>query len=58
MKKKTARKMKPKINNNKECAEILKEVDTTTSVKNEKDCKFEGTVEKDVVNEKDDNGKI
>ncbi|KAF0146313.1 MAG: hypothetical protein FD143_3343 [Ignavibacteria bacterium] len=58
MKKKTARKMKPKINNNKECAEILKEVDTTTSDKKEKDCKFEGTVEKDVVNEKDDNGKI
>ena len=58
MKKKTARKMKPKINNNKECAEILKEVDTTTSDKKEKDCKFEGTVEKDVLNETDDNGKI
>ena len=58
MKKKTARKRKPKINNNNECAEILKEVDTTTSDNKEKDCKSDGTVEKDLVNEKDAIGKI
>ncbi|KAF0138145.1 MAG: hypothetical protein FD143_3710 [Ignavibacteria bacterium] len=36
----------------------MKEVDTTTSDNKEKDCKFDGTVEKDVVNENDAIGKI
>ena len=52
MNKKTARKRKAKIKNNKKCAEILKD-ETATSDNMEKDCKSDGTVKNDHVNEKD-----